>query len=69
MCTQTLLGSKAANLALKGLLPPDDLDVLKEFFVDAVGIPESLTQQDLEARLRGTIESGATTAQQLARRL
>ena len=47
-----LAGSKAANLALKGRLPPDDLDVLKQFFVDAIGIPESLTQQDLEARLR-----------------
>ncbi|CAK9058893.1 unnamed protein product [Durusdinium trenchii] len=47
-----LASSKAAKLALKGRLPSDDLDLLKAFFVDAVGIPERLTQQDLEARLR-----------------
>ncbi|CAE7241110.1 unnamed protein product, partial [Symbiodinium natans] len=44
--------SKAGKLALKNRLPADDLDELKAFFVDIVGIPERLTQQDLEARLR-----------------
>ncbi|CAJ1335180.1 unnamed protein product [Effrenium voratum] len=44
-----LASSKAAKLALKNRFQDDDL---KAFFVDAVGIPESLTQQDLEARLR-----------------
>eukprot|EP00439_Symbiodinium_sp_Y106_P071256 s694_g12.t1 len=44
--------SKASKLALKNRLPAEDLDELKTFFVDIVGIPERLSQQDLEARLR-----------------
>eukprot|EP00931_Biecheleriopsis_adriatica_P024199 TRINITY_DN15143_c0_g1_i1.p1 TRINITY_DN15143_c0_g1~~TRINITY_DN15143_c0_g1_i1.p1 ORF type:complete len:596 (-),score=161.78 TRINITY_DN15143_c0_g1_i1:174-1961(-) len=47
-----LASSKAAKLAMKHRLPPDDLELLRPFFVETVGIPECLTQEDLEARLR-----------------
>ncbi|CAE8714030.1 unnamed protein product, partial [Polarella glacialis] len=47
-----LKGSKAEKLALRTRYPDEDLEVLRFLFVDVVGILETMTREELEARLR-----------------